>query len=318
MKMGKRKLTLGIDLGGTFIKFGLVSPEGEIVSKISLPTCADEGVNKVFQQIHQGVKEITANMDIKLDGIGIGVPGLVSNKGEICDPPNLPGWGKVPIKEQLEKILGEKVFVENDANAAAVGELIYGAGKDLVNFIMLTLGTGVGGGIIINKKIYRGPNGGAGELGHVIIDYKGNQCNCGNVGCVETYVGNNYMVKRVKKQLENVKDTIIYELCENNLDNLSPKIISQAAHNGDAFAQKIVIETGQYLGYALVSMINVLDISNVIIGGGVSGFGELLFKSIEDTIKDRSFPVVAEKVKVIPAKLKNDAGILGAAALVHH
>lgn len=316
--MGKNKLTLGIDLGGTFIKLGLVDADGQIVQKISVDTCANEGVNKVFSQIEKGVKEITTNSKIKINGIGIGVPGLVSSKGEICNPPNLPGWGLVPIKEKLEHILGYDVYVENDANAATIGELIYGAGKNLNSFIMLTLGTGVGGGIIINRKIYRGEIGAAGELGHVIVDYKGNKCNCGNIGCVETYVGNNYLVARVKKQLENNKNSLIYELCENNLDNLTPKRISQAAHQGDEFANKVIIETGNYLGVALVSIVNVLDIATIIIGGGVAGFGEPLFKAIEDTVKDRTFPVIADRIKVIPAQLKNDAGILGAAALVHH
>ncbi len=316
--MGKQKLTLGIDLGGTFIKLGLVDAEGQIVQKISVDTCANEGINKVFEQIEKGVKEITTDNKIKLEGIGIGVPGLVSDKGEINNPPNLPGWGKVPVKEKLERILNYPVFVENDANAAAIGELIYGAGKNLNNFIMLTIGTGVGGGIIINRKIFRGEIGAAGELGHVTVDYKGNRCNCGNIGCVESYVGNNYLVARVKKQLENNKNSLIYELCENNLENLTPKIISQAAHQGDDFANKVIIETGNYLGVALVSIMNVLDIATVIVGGGLSGFGDTLFKSIEDTIKDRIFSVIGDRVKVIPAALKNDAGILGAAALVHH
>ncbi|HRR18418.1 MAG TPA: ROK family protein [Ignavibacteriales bacterium] len=318
MKMGKQKLTLGIDLGGTFIKLGLVDAEGQIVQKISVDTCANEGINKVFEQIEKGVKEITTDNKIKLEGIGIGVPGLVSDKGEINNPPNLPGWGKVPVKEKLERILNYPVFVENDANAAAIGELIYGASKNLNNFIMLTIGTGVGGGIIINRKIFRGEIGAAGELGHVTVDYKGNRCNCGNIGCVESYVGNNYLVARVKKQLENNKNSLIYELCENNLENLTPKIISQAAHQGDDFANKVIIETGNYLGVALVSIMNVLDIATVIVGGGLSGFGDTLFKSIEDTIKDRIFSVIGDRVKVIPAALKNDAGILGAAALVHH
>ncbi|HOJ37608.1 MAG TPA: ROK family protein [Ignavibacteriales bacterium] len=316
--MGKQKLTLGIDLGGTFIKLGLVDAEGQIVQKISVDTCANEGINKVFEQIEKGVKEITTDNKIKLEGIGIGVPGLVSDKGEINNPPNLPGWGKVPVKEKLERILNYPVFVENDANAAAIGELIYGASKNLNNFIMLTIGTGVGGGIIINRKIFRGEIGAAGELGHVTVDYKGNRCNCGNIGCVESYVGNNYLVARVKKQLENNKNSLIYELCENNLENLTPKIISQAAHQGDDFANKVIIETGNYLGVALVSIMNVLDIATVIVGGGLSGFGDTLFKSIEDTIKDRIFSVIGDRVKVIPAALKNDAGILGAAALVHH
>ena len=183
---------------------------------------------------------------------------------------------------------------------------------------MITLGTGVGGGIIINKKIYRGEVGGAGELGHVTIDAEGVPCKCGSFGCVEAYIGSNYLIERVKTELQKVKKSILLELCGNNLDKLNPQIIHEAAVLGDQFAHSVIIDTGKRLGYGLSSAVNIMDIATIIIGGGVAGFGELLFTSVEETLKLRVMKPFQNRIVVIPAKLKNEAGIKGASALVFY
>jgi glucokinase len=195
--------------------------------------------------------------------------------------------------------------------------MIFGAGKKLDSFIMITLGTGVGGGIIINRKLYRGEFGAAGELGHITIDHKGEPCNCGSFGCIEAYLGNSYFIKRVKKQIENV-DTRIKDIIKNDLNKLTPKVIKEAADLGDEFAINFIKELGDYLGAALSSVSNLLDISTFIIGGGVAGFADPLFNSVQETLSSRVMIPLRPRVIVLPAKLKNEAGILGASALVYY
>lgn len=315
----KIKYSVGVDLGGTKIKLGIVSSEGKIIKKTSIPTLAKEGVDKSIGQIKKGVSAVLKGNKNQISGIGIGAPGVVSlKKGTVENPPNLPGWGKVHLGKIISEEFSLPTFVENDANAAAIGELIYGSGKNLKSFIMVTLGTGVGGGIIYNKKIFRGDFGAAGEIGHTSIDINGRQCKCGSYGCLESYLGNNYIIEDVKNKLSENKNSQIFELLENNLDNLSPKIIHDAFLLGDEFARDIIIDLGNKLGYGLASIINVMDISKIIIGGGVSGFGKPLLDSVENSIKERVLTSLKPRVEVSLASLKNNAGIKGAASLVFY
>ena len=313
------RYAIGVDLGGTNVKIGIVSQKGKIIKKTSLETLAEGGPKKVISQIKKGIKEILTKNKLKIQGIGIGAPGTVSiKKGTVENPPNLPGWERVNLGKILQKEFKINVHVENDANVAAIGEMIFGAGKKIESFIMVTLGTGVGGGIIFNKKLFRGEYGAAGEIGHMSIDYKGPQCNCGSFGCVETYVGNHYLVKRVREDLPKNKESKIWELVKNDLESLTPLIIQQAAEQGDKFAKSVVQNLGLYLGTALASAGNALDIGTFIIGGGVAGFGEPLFDAIQKNVCVRVLKPLSKRVKVLPAKLKNDAGIKGASALVFY
>jgi glucokinase len=314
-----KKYAIGVDLGGTAIKVGVVDKEGKILKKTAVDTFARGGPDVIIHQIEKGIDMVTADYEKEIAGIGIGSPGVViKKKGTVENPPNFSNWEKVHLGKIIEKRYNLKTYVENDANAAAIGELIFGAGAGILNFIMITLGTGVGGGIIINGKIYRGETGAAGELGHIIINADGNRCNCGGFGCVETYVGCNYLIERVSKELQNHPESKIFEILDNNLTHLSPKIINDAALAGDEFAGSVILEFGKHLGYALTSVVNILDISTIIIGGGVSGFGKILFDEVEKTVKERVLTSHKENIKILPAKLKNEAGIKGASALVFY
>ncbi len=315
----KIKYAIGVDLGGTKVKLGIVTSEGRIVKKISVPTLANDGPEKSIGQIKKGIKSLLKGNKKLIQGIGIGSPGTVAlKKGTVENPPNLPGWGKVHLGKIISEEFKIKTHVENDANAAAIGELIYGSGKDLTSFIMVTLGTGVGGGIIFNRKLFRGDHGGAGEIGHITIDQNGKECNCGSFGCLETYLGNNYLVEEVRHQLELNKDSIIYKLLDNNLDNLSPKVIHDASLLGDKFSQNIIANLGETLGHGLASVVNIFDIANIIIGGGVAGFGRPLFNSVKESVKSRVLTPLKPKIKVLKASLKNNAGIKGASSLVFY
>ncbi|MHB8339183.1 MAG: ROK family protein [Ignavibacteriaceae bacterium] len=315
----QEKYAIGVDLGGTNVKVGIVSQNGKIIKKVSVETKAQGGPEKVIQQIKKSIDEVLNKNELRIHGIGIGSPGTVSTKkGTVEDPPNLPGWGKVNLGKIIQKEFKIDVKVENDANAAAIGEMIFGAGKSYESFVMVTLGTGVGGGIIYNRKLFRGEFGAAGEIGHISIDINGPQCKCGSFGCVETYLGNSYIVKRVQTELENNQSSKIWQLINNDLNLLTPIIIQAALEQGDEYAKGVVQSLGKYLGTALASVGNCLDNGTFIIGGGVGGFGTPLFNSVKETISARVLKPLRKRIKVLPAKLKNDAGIKGASALAFY
>lgn len=317
--MNKTKYAIGVDLGGTSIKLGIVTSTGRILKKISIRTEAEKGPKKVTDNIIAGINELTADSQYKISGIGIGCPGVVTpGKGIVEEPPNLPGWKKVNIGKVISQQFKKRVYVDNDANAAAIGELTFGSGKKYKSFIMITLGTGVGGGIVIDKKIYYGDFGAAGEIGHISIDYNGPKCNCGSYGCIEAYAGNQYLRNRVRKQLKKHPESKLWELIGNDLSKVSPRNIQFAAEKGDKFSKSVIEELGMYLGSAFASLCNALDISVFIIGGGIAGFGKPLFDSIRKTMSKRVMAPIRPRVRVHPAKLKNDAGIKGASALVFH
>lgn len=313
------RYAVGVDLGGTNIKIGIVSNKGKLLDKLSISSKAEGGPDKVVKQIKIGVKEILSGSKRKIKGIGIGSPGVVSvKKGTVENPPNFPGWTKVNLGNIISKEFGIPCFVENDANVAAIGELIFGTGKKYNSFVMITLGTGVGGGIILNKKLYRGEIGAAGEVGHITINYNGPRCNCGSYGCIEAYVGNNYLINRIKSELSARPNQKILKLAKNDLALLTPLIINQAAESGDSYAKSVISDMGEQIGAALASVSNLMDVSTFIIGGGVSGFGVPLFTAINKSLVERVITSLRNRVKVLPAKLKNEAGIKGASALVFY
>ena len=315
----KLKYAVGVDLGGTSIKLGLVSPDGKISKRISINTEAEEGPLKVIENIKTGIHAILAKSKIEVEGIGIGCPGIVSPaKGIIENPPNFKGWNRVYLGRAISMEFEKDVYLENDANAAAIGEMIFGNGRKLNSFIMITLGTGVGGGIVIDRRIYRGESGAAGEIGHTSINYKGPKCNCGSYGCIEAYAGSNYIKKRIIKELKKNKDSLLLRLINSDYNLISPKIIKEAADKGDEFSKLFIIDLGEKLGAAFASLTNVLDIGTYIIGGGVAGFGKPLFDSIRKSLKSRVMTPNKNSIKIVAAKLKNDAGIKGASALVFH
>ena len=317
--MSVEQYVIGVDLGGTNIKCGLVSKNGNIIIKEEIRSNAGKGPDAVVKQILKGIKLVMKENRDKVIGVGIGSPGVVIHKsGSVENPPNFPGWKKVSLAKLITKEIQKEVHLENDANAAAIGELIFGAGKSLRNFIMVTLGTGVGGGLIIDGKIYHGENGAAGEIGHVSIDGNGPKCNCGSFGCIEAYVGNQYLINRVKGELQIKRNSLIHNLLAVKGTELSPKLIHEAAQLGDPYAKSVIKEVGSNIGIALASIVNLLDVTNVVIGGGVSGFGIPMFNATSKMLKERVLTSLKSKVKVVPAKLKNEAGILGASALVFY
>ncbi len=313
-----QNLAIGVDLGGTRIKIGAVDDAGQLLHDQTIPTEAEHGPRRVVENIAKGTQSILSQIDSsKVVGVGVGAPGTVDlDGGTVKYPPNFPGWTIFRLGDELKKVFLIPVSVDNDANAAALGEAKFGAGIGRKDFVMVTLGTGVGGGIIIDGKIFRGPFGGAGELGHITIDYNGPRCNCGNRGCVEAYIGQRYLSKRTVEKLQNHKQSKIVELVNGDLSKVDPSIIAQAAQQGDEFAVNVLKETGMFLGVALASVLNLFDLRFIVVGGGVAGAGKPLFYAITETVKSRVLKPIAGEVEVVPAQLGDATGILGAAALV--
>ncbi len=313
------KYAIGVDLGGTNIKIGIVSDRGKLIKSTSIKTEAEGGPKKVIANIIKGIKVILVNNKIKIQGIGIGCPGVVATKkGIVENAPNLPGWKSIKLGSIIKKEFGYDVYLENDANAAAIGELIFGAGKKYSSFVMVTLGTGVGGGIVFKKKIFRGEFGAAGEIGHVSIDVNGPRCNCGSTGCIEAYLGNHYLKEIVKDELPRYPESKIWKLIDGDLSKVTPRLIQSALELDDDYSKLFVMRMGEQLGAALTSIANILDISTFIIGGGVAGFGKPLLDSTKTTLESRVLLPIKPRVVVIPSKLKNEAGIKGASSLVFY
>jgi len=310
------KYSIGIDIGGTNITVALVTKKGKIVRKIKFPTKVEEGKTKIIKRIVKALDEVTKGLQSKsIEGIGIGVAGDIDQKrGIVRFSPNL-FWKNVPIARLINKKFNVKVVVDNDANAAAWGTYILETKRKAKNLICITLGTGVGGGLILNGRIYHGASGSAGEIGHITVNTQGQKCNCGNYGCLETYVGSAYIVRKAIKEIKKGERSLIKKLAGGNLQSITSQTIQAAALKGDKLARRIWKEAGEYLGIALSGVINLLNPEVIVFGGGVAKAEELIFQPMKKEIRKRTFRVPFEKVKFTRTKFGADLGVIGASLL---
>jgi glucokinase len=318
------QLIVAIDIGGTKIAGGLVNQKGHLVGEtLTVPTRAGEGMRTSFGQVLRVIERLIRRAGGKdeLGGIGLCAPGPVNPwAGLVLNPPNLPGWINLPLAKKIEDRFGLPAKVENDANAAGLAEAIFGAGVGYRHVFYVTVSTGIGTGIILNRKVYHGKNGVAGEGGHVSIDYRSPyRCGCGTLGCIEALAAGPGMARRARVFLEQDHGaaSLLRDMCGGHLSRISPRMIEEARANGDPVAKAVVDESGFYLGVWLAGMITVLDPEAIVIGGGVSLIGKPLFDKISETIPkytiNREF---AAKTPILPAKLQRNVGVLGAAALL--
>ncbi len=302
-----RLCTIGVDVGGTNIKLGLVAPSGKIIAKTSLVTksyvrhprqlidALEAAIRDIIQENNKTIKDIA--------GIGIGVPGLVDvSKGNVIFMPNVPGWKNIPLRKILQGKLRLPVLMDNDVNLIALGEWKLGAGKGCKNLICITLGTGVGGGLVLDGALYRGEGFVAGEIGHIPLNEDGPACNCGGVGCFERYVGNRTLMAKAAKMFHK-KDIRIED-------------VFALASRGNVRAIAFWRETATHIGNALVGVINLLNPRLIIIGGGVANNYKFMEKTIRKVIQQRALKVQRDMVRIVRAKLGDEAGILGAHILV--
>jgi len=312
-----KKVAIGVDIGGSSIKLGVVSPGGKIILRDSFLTVhGREKLLKVLLGRIRGLKREAERRKLKVAGVGVGAPGPIHiGKGLVYFFPNIPGWKNVPLKKLLERRLGLPVRLDNDANVMALAEFCYGAGRGATNLIALTLGTGVGGGLVINRKLFRGPRFSAAEIGHLAVNENGPRCSCGSHGCLETYVGSGYFIREVRRRLGAGRKSILRQWIRQK-KILSPRLVAQAAKQGDRFSQEIWRETGEHLGTALAGLVNILNPDTIVLGGGIAQNRHLLFDAVTRTIRKKAFPIASRSVKVMPAALGVDAGVIGAASLI--
>lgn len=308
------KYCFGVDIGGTTVKMGLFSTQGELFEKWEIKTHTENGGETILPDVADSIKK---KMDEKciteqeVEGAGIGIPAPVNAAGVVKNTANL-GWGYKAVKREMEELLpGIKVEVGNDANVAALGEMWLGAGQGRKNMIMVTLGTGVGGGVITDGKVIIGENGAGGEIGHICVNYQEKEaCGCGKKGCLEQYASATGITRLAKMRLaENEDDTLLEGR------NISAKAVFDAVKEGDEAAVEIAEEFGRYLGYALANLAVVADPAVIVIGGGVSKAGDILIPFIERPFKEKAF-FANEDTEFALATLGNDAGICGAAKLI--
>ena len=301
---------IGIDLGGTNIKAGVIDLEGQVIARVSVQTETDKGRDVIVQNLCTAAEKAAEAAGItkrEVRGVGLGVPGTLDlTGGVILFSPNLPCLNEAPIRDLVADGLAVPVVLENDANAAAWGEKWAGAGKGARSLVMFTLGTGIGGGIIINDEIVHGCNNVAAELGHQVLVWDGVRCACGNIGCIETYASCPGMVRRMKEAIKDGASSTLR-------GDFEAADIAQAAQDGDETALRILEETGRMLGAIATNMMHILNPEMVVFAGGMIAAGDLLLQPIRDEVQKRALDASKEKTQVVFAELGGDAGLIGAA-----
>ncbi len=324
--MAERPLYLGVDLGGTNVKLGLVDDQGNPLASASMPTDVPLGAEDATRRIGERARALVAEAGAALDDvpcIGLATPGTMDvPAGMLLEPHNLPGWSHFPIRDRLSHYCGKPVVYVNDANAAAYGEFWKGSGAELSSMILLTLGTGVGGGILVDHHLIDGAHSHGGEVGHIIIDSRDDSrlCPCGQRGHLEAYASGTAVIRRTEEALESGAKTSLSDRMEQGAE-LSPLLVAEEAQAGDALSLKIVENTARYLGIGLVTLIHTIDPDGVVLGGAMdfgghdSPLGRQFLDRVRDEVKQRAFPVLAEKVSIDFALLGGAAGYIGAAGV---
>ncbi|MBR6765208.1 MAG: ROK family protein [Clostridia bacterium] len=305
--------TIGVDLGGTNIAVGLVDENYKIVNRMSTPTDPERRFGTIMKDMGDIVNKLIKESGITLQDvkyIGIGAPGVLDNeKGTVTDNSNIH-WENFPIRSELQKYVDKPVYLGNDANVAAWAEYVSGCAKGVKNFIMLTLGTGVGGGIIINGKLITGSHNIAAEIGHITYKAGGNQCGCGNKGCVEAYCSATALIKAAVKDLDKHPDSVIAKA-----EKVNARVVVDAAREGDEYGTMLFEQYTDDLAQVIASIINFLDPDIIALGGGVANAGEFLLKPVREKLKSYVTFASMLATEVLQAEMGNDAGIIGAALL---
>ncbi len=313
----KDKPVLAMDIGGTKFVAAVVSTAGEIFSRQYKLTLAEEGPEAVTGRMLETIKDLIRNAGPTSapSTIAIAAAGAIdSASGTVTSSPNLPGWHNVPLKEIVQKATGIRTLLLNDASAAALGEHAFGAGRGVNNLIYITVSTGIGGGIIIDGRLYGGACGSAGEIGHTTIDVNGPHCSCGNVGCLEMLASGKAIAREAQRLISGGARSCILELAEGELQNVTAQTVSAAAQRGDATARAIIAKAAAYLGVGLVNLVNIFNPEMIIVGGGVSKMGDSLLDGARKVVAERAFQLPARAVRIVPSQLGDDAGVLGAVA----
>jgi glucokinase len=318
-----KRWIVGVDLGGTNIVVGLLPIEGgEVLGLRSQPTEAQRGakfvVDRIVELIQASIGEVLGRHGGRRDdiaGVGIGSPGPLDRKtGTVINTPNL-GWRNFPLRDLIANTVNLPATLDNDANCATYGEWWLGAGRDVDTLVGLTLGTGIGGGIVFGGAIYHGCSDVAGEIGHMTIDSTGRRCKCGNYGCLEAYASGPAIALRAIEGIEAGAESILTDMVGGKLDQITAATVYEAIVQGDAYADEVMKDTAKFLGAGVANMINVLNPEMVVIAGGVTRAGDHLFDPLRAEVRKRAFKSAEERCRIVPGELPGTAGVVGAAAV---
>lgn len=311
-------ISIGIDIGGTGIQAGVVDQDGRILHKGSFPT----GVGRPYQEIIRDMADVTiktvadAGFTTKDIGwVGIGIPGLADQKtGDVIFCTNM-GWRDIPLRTEFQRHLDVPVYIDNDASVAGLAESVAGVSAGTSSSVFLTLGTGVGGGIIINGKVWSGHHGVGSEVGHMILEADGVPCTCGNLGCVERYCSATALIRMAKEMLPNYPDSVLWQMCDNDPDTINAKMVIDASREGDTVGEKVFRRYVKYLGQTIGTIINFFDPEVIVLGGGVSRAGTYLLEAVRAEVHRTVIFKTQPYSRIELALLGPDAGIIGAAML---
>ncbi len=296
---------------------GIIDENGKILIKDSFVTDPQKSGDEIVKHIAECTQKVMDDSKLPQEnilGIGIGSPGLLNPEtGQLKIVTNIPNLNDIYLTKGISDYLNKPAFLDNDVNTMSLGEFYYGSGKGKKNVIALTVGTGVGGGIILNGELYRGTTFTAGEIGHMSIARDGKYCSCGNYGCLERYVGKEGIIERFEIYKSKGIETSIDKYLEDG--KITPKAISMAAKDGDKISIEVLKETGEILGHAIASLVNILNPEMIIIGGGISNAGDLLMEPIRMGMLKHAYTIPASAVEIVRAQLGNDAGLVGSASL---
>lgn len=312
---------VGIDIGGTNLVVGLVpeeggEPQGVRVRATEPARGADAIVTDVVRMARESIRQVLGEGGRdRILGVGVGSPGAVDRAtGRVAQSPNL-GWRDYPLKSRIQELADWPVVVDNDANCATYGEYWIGAGREARSMVGVIIGTGIGGGIILEGKLVHGVSDAAGELGHTTVNFAGRRCACGNYGCVEAYASGPNIAARAREGLEAGAESLLEELVEGDLERITAAIVYEAVVAGDAYATEVMTETARILGAGIASVINLLNPEAVVVMGGVTRAGPVLFDPLRAEIRRRTFKVAADACRILPASLPEMAGVVGAAGI---
>ena len=312
---------LAIDLGGTKIMAALISHQGQVMAREYHLTLAGEGPQSVINRILSAIDHLlrVGNIGLsQLHSISIAAAGAIDfDLGLVTSSPNLPGWHNVLLRDMVNRKYKVKTFLINDASAGALGEHHFGVGRGVNNLVYLTVGTGIGGGIIINGRLYSGPSGSAGEIGHMTIDVNGPRCSCGNIGCLEMLASGTAIAREAVRRISEGKESSLTQMAWGKRENVTAEKVAVAARGGDGLALEVISKAAIYLGVGMVNLVNIFNPDMIIVGGGVSQMGDLLLEPARRVVKERAFQLSAQAVRIVPAQLGDNAGVLGAAVFAY-